>query len=75
MVNFHTKNQNFGEFGRALEKSCWDILWSFGIFYSYLVNFVIIWYIFPFWYVVPITIWQPWRQHPSKLFVAVLNKF
>jgi hypothetical protein len=28
-----------------------------------LVQFVVIWYIFPrFWYVVPRRIWQPWSE-------------
>jgi hypothetical protein len=41
--------------------------WPFGIFCGLLVYFVVIWYIlwsfeklFPFWYVVPRKIWQPW---------------
>jgi hypothetical protein len=47
--------------------SCCYILWPFGIFYGHLVYFVAIWCIlllfgifFPFWYVVPRKIWQPW---------------
>jgi hypothetical protein len=32
----------------------WYNLWPFAI-YS-----MVIWSIFPFWYVVPRTIWQPW---------------
>jgi hypothetical protein len=31
----------------------------FGLFYCYLVYFMVIWYIFPFWDVVPRKIWQP----------------
>jgi hypothetical protein len=44
MVCFQTKNPNLGKFWRALD---WKklILWPFGIFYGYLVNFVFIWYI------------------------------
>jgi hypothetical protein len=53
----------------------WYILRTFGIFYGHLVYFTDIWYIiwpfgipicwligtfFPFWYVVPWKIWQPW---------------
>jgi hypothetical protein len=40
----------------------------FGIFYGHLVYFVAVWYIlwlfgmfYPFWYVVPRKIWQPFR--------------
>jgi hypothetical protein len=32
----------------------WYILWPFGIFCGYFGTF------FPFWYVVPRKIWQPW---------------
>jgi hypothetical protein len=31
------------------------ILWTFG-------NYVVIWYIFPLWYIVPREIWQPWTK-------------
>jgi hypothetical protein len=35
-------------------------LWTFGLFYSHLVYFVVIWNIFRFsTYVVPRKIWQP----------------
>jgi hypothetical protein len=27
----------------------WNILWTFGIFYDHLEQFVLIWYIFPVW--------------------------
>jgi hypothetical protein len=43
------------------------IMWPFGLFYGYLVDFVAIWYtlwifdiFFPFWYVGPSKIWQRW---------------
>jgi hypothetical protein len=61
MVCFQTKNTNLGKFQRALE--CWYVLWSFRVFYSHLVYFMVaaIWYIFPrFWYIVSRKIWQPW---------------
>jgi hypothetical protein len=29
----------------------WNILWPFGITYGLLVNFVVNWYFFTFWYV------------------------
>jgi hypothetical protein len=43
----------------------WNILWILGTFYSQLVYFLVIWYLyvgtcFPFWCVVPRKIWQPW---------------
>jgi hypothetical protein len=45
------------------------LLWPFGIFYGRLVFVMAIWYIlwlfgifFPFWYVVPRKIWQPWSK-------------
>jgi hypothetical protein len=31
-----------------------------GIFYGHLVDFVAIGYFFPFWYILPRKIWQPW---------------
>jgi hypothetical protein len=61
MVYFHNKNPNLGIFLRVFEwkmlvyaMAIWYILRSIGIFsghlvhifYSHLVNFVIIWYIF-----------------------------
>jgi hypothetical protein len=51
-----------------------------GIFYGYLVYFVFIWYIlwlfgifFPFWYVVPRKIWQPWYEEGASS--ATFNGF
>jgi hypothetical protein len=38
-----------------------SILMPFRIFYGHLVYFVgTLLYVFPFWYVVPRKIWQPW---------------
>jgi hypothetical protein len=68
MACFQTKNPNLGKFWRVLRWkmlvyciAIWSTLWHFriffipfGIFYDYLV------YFFPFWYVVPRKIWQPW---------------
>jgi hypothetical protein len=57
----------------------WYILWSFGIFCGYLayfvaiylVYFMVIWHMlwsfgifFPFWFVLPSKIWQPWLSAP-----------
>jgi hypothetical protein len=46
-----------------------SILLPFSIFYGHFAYFVVIlhilwsfWYIFPFWYVVPNKIWQPWSR-------------
>jgi hypothetical protein len=54
MVCFQTKNSNLGKFWRASEWKMllhfmiiWNILWPFGIMYGSLVEFVVIWYIFP----------------------------
>jgi hypothetical protein len=52
MVYFQTKNPNLGKFWRALDwkmliciMPIWNILWTFGIFYDHLVQFVLFWYI------------------------------
>jgi hypothetical protein len=55
---FQTRNPNLDIFGGSCNGRRY-ILWPFGIFYCHLVDFVVIWYIFPFWYVVPRKIWQP----------------
>jgi hypothetical protein len=54
MVCFQTKNPNLGNFWRVLQwkmlvyfMDTWSILRSFVIFYGHLVEFVVIWYIFP----------------------------
>jgi hypothetical protein len=46
---------------------CWYILWPFGILHDHLVYVMAIWYtlhsfgiFFPFWFIVPRKIWQPW---------------
>jgi hypothetical protein len=52
MVYFQTKKPNLGNFWRVLQWNmlvyftaiCY-ILWTFGIFYGQLVNFMDIWYI------------------------------
>jgi hypothetical protein len=66
MVYFQTKNPNLCKFWSALDwrmviylMAICIILWTFGIFCDHLVHFVFIWYIFWFWYHVPIKIWQP----------------
>jgi hypothetical protein len=53
MVCFQTKNPDFGRFLRALDRimliffmAICNILWTFGIFYDHLVQFVFICYIF-----------------------------
>jgi hypothetical protein len=71
---FQTKNPNLGKFLMVLQwkmfvhfVAVWVTLWSFGIFYGHLVHVMVIWYMlwsfgtfFPFWYVAPGKIWQPW---------------
>jgi hypothetical protein len=66
MVCFQTKNPNLGQFWKVMQwkilvyfMDTWSILRSFVIFYRHLVELVVIWYIFPFWYFVPKKIWQP----------------
>jgi hypothetical protein len=34
-------------FGGSCNGRCWYILWTFGLFCSHLVYFMVIWYIFP----------------------------
>jgi hypothetical protein len=52
MIYFHSKNQNVGIIGLALEWSCWCILWTLEClrqidkFYGHLVYFVVVWNIF-----------------------------
>jgi hypothetical protein len=43
------------------------ILWPIGIFHGYLV------YFFPFWYIVPRKIWQPWFQFKWNILRACLH--
>jgi hypothetical protein len=70
MAYFQTKNPDLGKFLRVLQwkmsvyymsivyfTATWYILRTFGIFCGYLV------YFFPFWYVIPRKIWQPWLEH------------
>jgi hypothetical protein len=52
-VCFQTKNPNLGKFWRALDwkmlisfLAIWNILWSFGMFWDHLVQFVFMLYIF-----------------------------
>jgi hypothetical protein len=72
VVHFPTKNPNLGNFWMVLQwkimvlfMDIWFIVQPFVIFHEHLVYFVVIWYIFPFWYVVPRKIWQPWLDKPT----------
>jgi hypothetical protein len=74
MVCFQTKNPNLGKFWRVLQwKMLVYILCPFGLFYSHwkyfyshLVYFVVIWYIFPrFGVLYTLEIWQPWQDWVS----------
>jgi hypothetical protein len=60
MAYFQTKIPIWVNSGGSWNGSCWYILWSFGLSYGHfgilcgkLVYFMAIWYIFPFWYVLP----------------------
>jgi hypothetical protein len=79
---FKTKNPNLGTFfsvlqGKMLVKfmAIWSILLPFRIFCGHFGIF------YPFWYVAPRKIWQPWlirlfRQHPKvQVRVTVLGEF
>jgi hypothetical protein len=67
MVYFQTKNHNLGKFLKVLQL---QILVFFGHFVYFTVKRYILQkfgtfcghpvYFFPFWYVAPIKIWQPW---------------
>jgi hypothetical protein len=67
---FKNQRSNFGKLWTVLQWKMLVLLWPSlpilppnGIFNGHLVHFVVIWYIFfPFWYVVPIKIWQPWAH-------------
>jgi hypothetical protein len=65
---FKPKIANFGKYWNVLQwkmlvnfTAIRSILLPFRIFYGHLVYFVgTLLYVFPFWYVVPRKIWQPW---------------
>jgi hypothetical protein len=70
MVCFQTKNTNLGKFWRDLDwkrfinfMAIWNILWTLGIFYDYLVHFVFIWYI-----------WSCTNKNLATLLGAVLSQ-
>jgi hypothetical protein len=64
-------------FGGSCNWRCWHILWPFGLFYFHLVystygHLVYFGIFFPFWYVVPRKIWQPWSHiHTHTYFRAI----
>jgi hypothetical protein len=54
-------------FGGACNRWCWYIVRTFGLLYSHLIYFMVIWYILrqfgtyiPFWYITTRKIWQPY---------------
>jgi hypothetical protein len=51
-------------YGHLFFPAIWSILWPFCICFGHLLHFVVILWLhfFPFWYVVPRQIWQPWKQ-------------
>jgi hypothetical protein len=55
MVYVHTENPTLDVHifeGIEIDNVVWCILCPFGNFHALLVYFVVIWYFFPFWYVV-----------------------
>jgi hypothetical protein len=78
---FSNQKSKFGKFleGLAMEDvgilyDTWSILWSFVIFYGHLVQFLVIWYIFPLWYFFPRKIWQPWCELVLKKMACVRSE-
>jgi hypothetical protein len=60
MAYFQAKNPNLCKFGGVLQ---WKMFVYFMAICYILLPFgyvMVIWYIFPFWYVAPRKIWQPW---------------
>jgi hypothetical protein len=45
MVYFQIKNTNLGKFWKVLQRKMLVFLWSFRLFYSQMVYFMAIWYI------------------------------
>jgi hypothetical protein len=67
---FSNQNPSLGKFCTVLQwkvfayfMDIWSILQPFDIFYDHMAHFVVIWYIFPFLYVVARKIWQPWSEY------------
>jgi hypothetical protein len=55
--------------GRSCNRRCWYCLWPICLFYGHLVY--ILWsfgIFFPFWFVLPRKIWQPWYTRLFYLF-------
>jgi hypothetical protein len=76
LVYFQTKNPNLGKFWKVLHgifnghfvyfTAKWNTLWPF----TYIVHLVL-GIFFPFWYLVPRKVWQPWiveRLRPRFIF-------
>jgi hypothetical protein len=57
---FKPKSPIWVNVGGSCNRTRWCILWLFGLFYNYLVDFRVSWAHFPpFWYAVSRKIWQP----------------
>jgi hypothetical protein len=74
MVCFQTKNTKLVKFWRVLQwkllvyfMDIWSILRSFSIHVFWLISIFS-----PFWYIVPIKIWQPWPNPPKWIIWSVL---
>jgi hypothetical protein len=71
---FEPKIQIWVNFGGSFNGRCWYILWPFGQFLGHIpsiflqpfgISYGHLLYTFPFWYVVPRKIWQPWWREKS----------
>jgi hypothetical protein len=56
MVYFQTKNPIWINFGGSCNRTSCYILWPLGLFYKYLVYFMVIWYVFGGIFV-PVLVW------------------
>jgi hypothetical protein len=72
MIYFRTKNPNFDIFWKALERKILFILFPSGIFYGYMVYFVVIWDILlSFSDIPPLS----WYSVPRKNLATLLGGF
>jgi hypothetical protein len=74
MAYFQTKKPNLGKFWSDLQLKLLvyfmvirSILWPLGILCGPLVYFMVIWYTFHVWDVVPRKIWQPCFTTPKSV--------
>jgi hypothetical protein len=76
MIYFQTQNSNLGKFCRLFQWKMFVYFWTFGLPYCHFIFFVAILVpfgiFFPFWYVVPRKIWQPWASIGWFVFVETV---